>query len=172
MGFCWGLVTAAGLRKKLKTPARGRDDSDNCPKVRGAQLRGCTDDFSRWQHRIHLLLLSNGRINGHRKTLFSCLAPNEDLPNMDILAVIQICGLKTPQFSARGIVYCPNQTKLHHHPIFIHFTTQSTNMNLIRSCIAWYCSHVLCTEITLQTFALSQNEPNRDVRAHGSSTTH
>ena len=80
---------------------------------------------------IHLLLLSNGRINGHRKTLFSCMAPNKDLPNMDILAVIQICGLKTPQFSARGIVYCPNQTKLHHHPIFIHFTTQCTNMNLI-----------------------------------------
>ena len=114
---------------------------------------------------IHLLLLSNGRINGHRKTLFSCLAPNKDLPNMDILAVIQICGLKTPQFSARGIVYCPNQTKLHHHPIFIHFTTQCTNMNLIQSCIARYCSHVLCTEITLQTFALSQNEPNRDVSA-------
>ena len=29
---------------------------------------------------------------------------------MDILAVIQICGLKTPQFLATGIVYCSNQT--------------------------------------------------------------
>ena len=29
---------------------------------------------------------------------------------MDLLAVIQICGLKTPQLSATGIVYCSNQT--------------------------------------------------------------
>ena len=89
---------------------------------------------------------------------------------MDLLAVIQICGLKTPQFSATGIVYCP-KTKQPARKlcfIFIDFAAslkdvhtehkcEQTSFQFESGCTARSALCVESTE-TLQIFTPSPNE--------------
>ena len=107
---------------------------------RDAQLQGCTDSFSRWRQCIHLFLLSNGRLNSHRKTLFSCPPPNMERGGS---AQYGLAGrhnsdlrFENPQFSTRGIVCCFIQrawreASNHHHSSHndISMRFPSTNMN-------------------------------------------
>ena len=160
VGFCQGPVSfASGGQKVENLGSRGRDDSGNCPKVR--EMRNCGDAlivFSRWRQCIHLFLLSNGRLNSHRKTLFSCPPPNMERGG---LAQYGLAGrhssdlrFENPQFSTRGIVCCFIQRAWrealnHHHSSHnksdISMRFPSINMNNW----TWFQVLSACTEFYL-----------------------
>ena len=89
---------------------------------------------------------------------------------MDLLAVIQICGLKIPKFSATGIVCCSNQTASPEtlFYIFMDFAASLKDFHSEHKCeqtsflFESGCTvrSTLCVESTetLQIFAPSPNE--------------